>query len=315
MFFILVGHAIVRVWGLPDNEAIVTQPLSSVMTIVVSSIVIVGVDVFVLISGWFGIHARAKGFAKFIFQVLFLLWLIYAAFRFMGLEAFSLEGLKISFGLTGEYWFVMAYLGLYLFSPVLNAFAEQISQRDFQVFLLSFYLFQGYYSWVTATVNYYGGYSITFFCGLYLTAQYFRRYPIRFIWRYSFVIYVVITFLIFIITTAGLYYYHSAIRMLRYDSLLVIAASLSLLFIFSKLQVQSGMVNKVAQSCFAVYVIHFHPWVFKYFVEVDLFIKQRYVGVELMVVMILFLVAVFLCCVLVDQVRIGCWKLLTKKVR
>ena len=47
-----------------------------------------------------------------------------------------------------DYWIVKAYLGLYLFAPVINSFIENASKKQVQIFLISFYLFQTVYAWI-----------------------------------------------------------------------------------------------------------------------------------------------------------------------
>lgn len=171
MLFVLIGHANGLVLGLPATEDFQNNPLSSFCRILFTSLAVGGVNIFVLISGWFGIHATKKGAAKFIFQVMFLLWGIYLVSILLGREKLSFEGIKVCMGLTNEYWFVMGYLGLYIFSPLLNSFVKTSSKIGLRNFLIAFYAFQCYYCWITGVVSYFEGYSIVFFCGLYLTGR------------------------------------------------------------------------------------------------------------------------------------------------
>ena len=116
-----------------------------------------------------GFTPQRRVLTKFIFQVMFLLWGIYLVSILLGREKLSFEGIKVCMGLTNEYWFVMGYLGLYIFSPLLNSFVKTSSKIGLRNFLIAFYAFQCYYCWITGVVSYFEGYSIVFFCGLYLT--------------------------------------------------------------------------------------------------------------------------------------------------
>lgn len=315
MFFVLLAHAVTRIQGLPSILDINENTSATYGKLLVSSIAVAGVDIFVLISGWFGIRSSAIGVSKFIFQVLFLSWGIFLFFIATGYTTMNLQGIKWSMGLTDEYWFVTAYLGLYLLSPIMNKFVEYATKREFQLVLLAFYIYQCYYSWITSTVDYYGGYSITFFCGLYLTARYFRLYPLQYLYRHSLKIYVIVTFLISQITLSGIAWTGTAARMQRYDNPMVIIASLCLLLTFSKLKIQSRFINWCAISCFAVYIIHFNPLLFRYFVDADNWIFSHFTGIVLILQMALFLSVVFLMCVSIDKVRILCWNLLLTKFK
>lgn len=312
IFFVLIGHVGVVI-GLPSKEDWAVTPISSLIRILFSSFAVGGVDIFVLISGWFGIRFSCKGLGKFVYQVLFLLWSIYLVVICIGNVPFTIEGIQISMGLTGGYWFVMAYLGLYVLSPVLNVFCENATEKQFRLFLIFFYCFQTYYSWVTGFVNYFEGYSIILFCGLYLTARYFRIYPIKFVWGHAWEIYVGCTLVVFVIASFGQWKWGSALRMLRYDNLIVILACISLLCVFSKWQFQNKIINWLATGCFAVYIIHFNPFLFKYFKMVIIWMENTFNGPILLMMIALFLVIVFITCTIIDQIRLRAWTIIAKK--
>lgn len=310
IFFILICHANGRVFGIPSSDDIRLLPISSVMRIFFESFAISGVDIFILISGWFGIHPKPKGIGKLLYQVAFLLWTIYIFFLICGKASLNLYGLQVSMTLTNEYWFVVAYLGLYIFAPALNAFVEKASKRELQILLISFYAFQCYYCWLTATVDYYTGYSVTFFCGLYLTARYVRMYPVKFIQQHSVSTFFLVVMTITIIAIVGLYNFNNAARMLRYDSPLVIISAIAILYAFGKIQMRNKLINHIALSCFAVYIIHFNPFVYKYFEIYDKMIYNSTSGLYTIFAIGLYLIVVFLLCVAIDQIRLVSWNML-----
>ncbi len=312
MIFILICHASGKILGLPSQADIQQSFPQSFTKVLFDAFSIGGVDIFILISGWFGIKFSRKGFVKFIYQVIFLLFGIYAISFFCTDQILSIASIKVCLGLTGEYWFVMAYIGLYIFSPVLNTFVENTSRRTIGIFLVSFYLFQCYYCWLSGTVDYYGGYSITFFCGLYLTGRYFKKYPLSCMTKYALRIYLICTSIIMTVVLGSLLLLDNAGRMLRYDNPLVIISSLSLLFAFSKLHIQNKFVNWLAASCFAVYIIHYNPLVFIYFQKYELWIYRVTNGPFTILSIGLYLIVVFFICVIIDQLRISSWKLLLK---
>lgn len=138
---VLVCHANARVLGLPSRAEVFSVPAPSIARMLFGAMAVYGVNIFVMISGWFGIHAKPKGLANLLFEVLFLLWGIYAVFLLTGNATFNMHDIKVCLALTDEYWFVMAYVGLYIFSPVLNAFVEKASKRELQLLLVGFYVF------------------------------------------------------------------------------------------------------------------------------------------------------------------------------
>lgn len=312
MFFVLVDHFYMVTCSLPSAKNISEAILPSFLKILLMSIAVGGVDIFVLISGWFGIHPSKKGLAKYVYQVCFLLWLLLAFFFFYDRDSITLTTVKASFWLYSGYWFLMAYLGLYLLSPILNAFIQSASKRQFQLVLVCLYIFQCYFCWLTGNLDYYGGYSIMFFCLLYLTARYARLYPIKILDARSHYFYCASILFIAVVVILSEYFTGTALRMLRYDNPLVIFASLSLLTTIYKFQFSSRIVNWIAESCFAVYIIHFNPLVFPYFTKGILKIYGETDGLYAIISVFLYLCTVFLCCVFIDRIRIITWKCFQK---
>ena len=77
MFFVLIGHANGVVMGMLSPVEIETATLSSFIRILFMSIAIGGVNIFVLISGWFGVRANYRGLAKLLFQFFFYFHILF----------------------------------------------------------------------------------------------------------------------------------------------------------------------------------------------------------------------------------------------
>lgn len=296
---------------LPTSGEIGRNPSASIINIFYLSLSIGSVDVFVLISGWFGIKATKRGLARFLYQVFFLIWIILIFFAIYSPQAINSSTLKGSFCIYDGYWFIVAYLGLYLLSPILNAFCEKATRTQFQFLLISLYAFQCYFTWLTGYIDYYKGYGITFFCILYLTARYIRLYNVKLIQDHGGAIFSAITIAITIITALGLRYTGTALRMLRYDNPMVIISSLGVLMFFLKWQFKSKIVNRLAMSVFAVYIIHFNPFVFPYFKKGVLAIYNSTSGAFTTLFIFLYLCLVFLICYVIDQLRVISWNRIT----
>lgn len=305
IFMVLVCHANARVLGLPSPSDFDSSPSSSVVRMFFACAGEGGVNIFVMISGWFGIHAKPRGLAKLLFQVFFLLWGIYAVFLLTGHATLNAHDIKVCLTLTDEYWFVMAYIGLYVLSPVLNAFVEKATKREFQMVLAAFYAFQCYYCWLSGTVDYFSGYCVTFLCGLYLTARYFRLYPVKLIASHGTAVFFASLLVVTVVSVVAMARLGNGARMLRYDNPLVIISSLGLLSAFARMRFRSRVVNSLATACFAVYIIHFDPLVFHYFALAVRWIHQSTSGLLAVAGIGAFLVAVFLGCWLIDRVRLG----------
>lgn len=313
IFFVLIGHTGIALGGLlPTHDDLTTSPVQSMASLLLNSMSVGGVDIFVLISGWFGIHISRRGLGKFVYQVIFLLWGIYAAFLIMSKAPINIEYIKTCLGIYDGYWFVMAYLGLYILSPILNAFAETATKRQFGLLLIVFYLFQIHYCWIWGMVNYFAGYSIVFFCGLYLTARYVRLYPVETMRNHPWSIYAATIIGLAILSGIGIYLTGHPVKLLRYDNPMVIVASLAILTAFSKISIQKKWINALATSCFAVYIIHFHPLVFPYFKKCLQHVAAEFNGCTAVAAIFLTLCFVFLVCALVDRLRLISWNFISK---
>jgi peptidoglycan/LPS O-acetylase OafA/YrhL len=71
MFMVLVLHSNFAAVGEPTCDIINNNPFSQSLSVLTESFAVVAVDVFILISGWFGIHSSVKGFGNFVFIVIF----------------------------------------------------------------------------------------------------------------------------------------------------------------------------------------------------------------------------------------------------
>ena len=314
MCFIVLGHTNLFLAHLPLSIDIERYPLISFGKVAYCCLGVNSVDTFIAISGWFGIHFRKEGLFKYLFQVLFILWTIYGLAIVLNVAAFDVHGIQIGLGFYNGYWFVTGYLGLYLISPMLNTFIEHTSKREYQIVLLSYFLFQGYFSWLSAWYDYYGGYSVILFGGVYLTAAYLHKYPIVWVQNNAFSLFVFTILLMTVITSLSLWKCGHAARMIRDDNPLVIIASILLLLSFNKLHFHCKIVNWLAASCFAVYLIHFNPFVLPYIMELMHRLYVQFDGLLYGLMLIIALSLIYLACTLFDQLRILTWTLVQKTV-
>ena len=85
MSLVVLVHANYFSLGGIDRSDIIASPSSSFMRMFFEHLCIVGVNLFVLISGWFGIRPTVKGAISLLYQVLFYSILILAAGIIIGI--------------------------------------------------------------------------------------------------------------------------------------------------------------------------------------------------------------------------------------
>jgi len=323
MMMILALHANQQSIGEPTVAAAIANPLQMFTRQFFQQLCEVGVNVFVLISGWFGIHPKKKSLCNLLFQVLFYSVALFIVTYAFGQRLPILKTIQL-FWFGAGYWFVPAYIVLFALAPVLNSFIEHANQQSIRNFLIAFFSLELLYGWAFDDfANYDGGYSAISFVGLYLLARYLRVYqPSVTKWSKQKVISVffVICLLGAVITELSLLSgvsflaEHMFGKMHIYSSPFVIIPSVMMVLLFAKISIQSKMINWLASSCFAIYLIHQHLMVRPYYCEACANIFETYSGFAYWGLIILFLIAVGLGCILIDKIRVASWKIIEKKV-
>ena len=215
-----------------------------------------------------------------------------------------------------EYWFVKAYLGLLIMAPMMNAFIENASQKQVFMVLLWFYVLQTILGWITYSASFLmGGYSTMSFMGLYMLARYVRLYSPKLTGLsciQCFGGYFALTIFMAVIGIFLLYFggndYYMGKLVVSYTNPFTVMASLFLLLGFAKLKIHSRLINWIAASCFAVFLLHENSYASGLFTEYVLEVYHRYDSVACIIMMFLALLLVFCLAIIVDQVRILCWR-------
>ena len=140
MLLVLMVHADFKALDPPTVGEVITTPVSSFLRFLSESISIVCVNVFILITGWFGIRPKVSRFSALVFQVMFIGFFIYIVLLSFGkVERWNpVDWIRFMFMRRGL-WFVGAYMVLYIISPVLNAFVSTTSRKTFKDVLIAFF--------------------------------------------------------------------------------------------------------------------------------------------------------------------------------
>lgn len=316
MLYVLIVHADFSTFGAPTMEGLAVRPVGVCVQYGFECFAICCVDVFVLISGWFGIRFSLNKLWAFLFQVVFYsLGLFLLAVAITLQKALTLEGLKSIFLFNGsDYWFIKAYLILMVLAPMLNAFCDYASRRELRTILIAYFIILMIYGWLEpASVHFtMNGCTALSFVGLYLLGRYLKMYRPKltnYNRRIYAVVYVVACLVMFFMC---LLFLSQGVRvtldsrLLNYGSPLVILSAVALLLFFSKWTFANKVVNQAAKSCLAVYLLHCNYFVFP--IYKDLTLKAHQLGWGMVV---LFVLAVFVLAIMVDRLRIVMWNVIS----
>ncbi|MBR5171608.1 MAG: acyltransferase family protein [Muribaculaceae bacterium] len=321
MALVVLTHTDFWALGSPTAKMCSTDMVRAAYQYYVEFISIICVNCFVFISGWFSIKPSVRGFANLVFQILFYNLLIYLICAIAGFAPKGLQGF-ISHLNVFVHWFLTAYIALYLLSPILNLFIEHAGKRQAMVIVGLFVLLDILLGWAHDYLYFMGGYSLLHFMVIYLIARYIKVYGGKFFTldkKWDATIYLLIALLT---PTLLVLSYYVAPAIWRYYSLLfwynnplVMIMSVYFCLFFTKLNFKSRVVNFVAASSFAVYLIHtdtlVNSWCIRDFCRGIFFSHDLlyFSGALLLLIVALFVVAVIL-----DQVRQILWSFINSRL-
>ncbi|MBP5339730.1 MAG: acyltransferase [Prevotella sp.] len=314
MLLVMMVHASYRALPKPTPDSIADDPLSAFLQIAVESFAVVGVNVFVMLSGWYGIRLRWSRLLELLFQVVFFALLCLGGYYVLTGTVPKGAALSVLMLNEGDYWFVKTYLALYLLSPVLNAFVQTATQRQMAVTLLSLFAFQWVFGWVFEATSWLrAGYSLPSFVCLYLLARYMSVYRPPFTQLSRRADLAIYASLCTLVTVAFFLLKWKADRggvLLFYNSPTTIVAATFLLLFFSKLSFRNHVVNWLAVSALAIYLTHSNSYMGLYY---DLAICEWHATLsrpEFLLRCGMLIAAVFFGSILIDKVRLALWKCL-----
>ncbi len=266
----------------------------------VESITIIGVNCFVLISGYFGIKARMKNFIRLTVTCLFYSIGIQIAAMASGNVPFSWGQIGESFLVYThtDLWFIPAYLLLFIISPILNIAAEQMPRKQFTVCLSAFILFNLYAGWFWGGRFNPSGYTAMHLFMLYLIGRYIRMYVPEIPRKTTILLYTAFTLSILLQSL-----YSTTLWTFAYNSPLVLGASISFFLFFRTLSFSSKAVNTFAISALSVYLIHKHPYVWICIKRLSIHMWDTLSLVQFTFFAIIFIVVIYAVCTAVDRIR------------
>lgn len=314
MFVIVVHHFVLySVEPFHENSAVV-DALKCVSHF--------GVIAFVLISGYFGIKLNVEKFFRICFQVLFFsigLYLLAVLLNENVYFSFK-EFFQNSLVFTSKhaYWFIVVYLQLFLLSPLLNCAIDNLDKKKLIYIICVFAFFVFYMSFIRHSPYSLDGKDIVNFSMIYLLGGFLRKYDIMSCFSKKFKFCVIALFAILSILCICIVLLPKLLSdwiyfiFYSYNSpgIIVLALLFFVLFFFWKVD-NNLLLNKVAASVFAVYLLHenvyFHSMIYNdvFFENID----KNSVGL-LFVWIMLKTVLIFLVAFILDYVRVFVYSLI-----
>jgi hypothetical protein len=277
---------------------------------------IVGVNVFVLIAGYFSAEPKKISLANLLFICLF--WMIIrVAVDYSFGQTVTWRNL---FFVTRSNWFIPAYLCLLFFAPVLNSFSVSASKRVLLGVTLSLFFFEIWFDLLpphpAVPLGSQRGYSVLSFIALYLLARFIRLYGVpQWFRKRSFTIYLLCSLLLSTIALLFIEFGHPKTRILyAYSNPIIVLSAISFLITFEKMPLKENrVINHFAKSTLAVLLGH-SAILFLYTGQFR-FLITHYSGLKVVFLWGGVVLIVFFSSILLDQLRLLIWTPIENKLR
>lgn len=310
MFFILMHHYLLKGYGL--NAGFYNDVDLDLSAAFLDPFFFVGVNCFVLISGYFGIKFKFKGLYRLFIQCAFyglLFYLLHLIIDHAKLGRSIIDNVLFVFSTPPGWWFIRVYIYLFLLSPILNKVINDLNQSQFKIVLLLLAVLNLYFGYLRQTPFNPDGYNIANFIFLYFIGRYLKLYWCEKSVRTRIYLLGYLTCSAIMGVMVLLKHKFNIQTVLFnvhiYNNPLLILASTFLLLTFASMRISfSKAINWLSFSALSIYLItencYFEQ---RYYSYVGSLIKDMPI---LLSWLSLFAVALFTmtCCILIDKLRL-----------
>lgn len=315
MLFITIHHIIVH--GLHYvGYPISVVDTSSIVCTILESFVIIAVNCFIIISGYYGIRCKWKGFIHLYLLCAFYSILLYTISTVLSGNIDAKKAILSFFPFRDKgLWFIPAYIGLYLLSPLLNTVIENINKKKYVIILILFSIITFYYGYLWKSYINRDGYNTMNFIFLYFIGRFLylhvnlENFCPQKMKCNALCVYigcsVIISGVAIVLTFLT---YNSKIVSLMafpYNSPLVIISSIAFFLLFRYIHLQSRFINQIAISTLAIYLIQENKNTCHYLYSFVYQLKENSSnGYNLFWQLFLLTIVIMVGSILIDRVRI-----------
>lgn len=264
MIMIIIFHM-----SLTEKTMYTGSTEKKIFSIILSGLGLIGVNIFVLITGYFQIEKefKASKVLKIWLQTVFYSIIIVFVCKYFNIIKLNTKTLVFALMPVtySKYWFISSYILLYIFSPFINKFAKSLSKEEYKKFLILITILFS----VAYTFMYHSEYSVgesnlgklAWFAYLYLLAGYIRLYGIKFlnnkkiVLTLIIVIFTVYELLLVIVKFANIKYIPGIF--IEMNSIFVLSLAVLIFGLFKNLNIKdSKIINYFGSVTLTAYLIH-----------------------------------------------------------
>lgn len=313
MFFIVAHH-----FGVHGGFNLIEKSftLNKIIVQIISSGGKFGVNLFILITGYFLINGKfnLKKLTKLVIEtwfysvIILLIFLIFPLGIDVGIKNIIKSFLPIIYS---TYWFITTYILLYIFIPFINFFISKISQKKYLKLIFLLVIFCSFVPTFAQTTLAFS--ELSYFLLLYLIGGYFRLYPnkyaekVNFNFLYGIIFYLLICISIISFDILGEKYQifsRGATYFTGQKSFPLLISSIGIFLGFKNLKIQNfKIINLVSSTTLGIYLIH-DNFLLREFLWLKFFkVSEHFYDKYLLIYSLKIIFIVFFACMIIDFIR------------
>lgn len=300
--------------GSSDAETLISQhTVNNGVFICVMSLCNIGVNLFVLITGYFMINAKGikvSKMAKLLIDTLIYGMLLYGVSIWVGTNNFQLgELIKSAFPILAGYrWFIKAYCILYILIPFLNKVLQVITKKQYHILIIIILcLFSVWPSILPYPPMDDYGYGFIHLIVLYTISGYIRRFGVKLTNKLLILVALggyIITILICFVGNPDIPFFSTLYSYKwAYNSPSNILFSVAIFILFTRVSFTNRIINILASSAFAVFLIHGDHNIMNYlFIDICR-APVTFNSIGWLPYMLLCIIVIYIICFIIDSVK------------
>lgn len=309
MLFIICHHCVINGYGLQERLNNNMGGSYSIYLACLNSIVVIGVNIFFLISGYYSIKFTLKKLLLLVINVYvytFILSMVSVLFKIESIDMSLIKFIAFPFF---KYWFIFVYIILMIASPIINAGMENITKKCAisisLFFTIMFCLFGFINNSSILGINH--GYSLMFAIYLYCIGRVMQKYGFfKFKFKFLIIIWFCSTLITALISTISILHNNCifAWHIFSYNQIFIVIASICFvgMFIVSRKKEVNKKIMGLAKYILPIYYIHTSA-VFSYYRNLPLkYLRENANYVMQLLFLIIYAVFIFGICVVIDWI-------------
>ena len=311
---------------------------SEVIVILVTSLIVVHVNSYVLITGYYQSTKELK--VSNVLKLINITWFYKVLFLFLFLYLIKYTGIPITSSITtvdiiktlmpldyGIYWYIDCYLVLYIISPILNIVIHNTDKKRLRnIIIILFLIFSVVGTFGVDEIVFTGtGRTLVSFILLYFIGAYLRKYPLknsrllkgtnnrqqRNIYIFGYLFFAFATFLLKI-SSKVLFGCNillqeigniMAMHYLSFISPTIIITSIFYFLIFTTFKFNNKIINFISKYMIGVYLIHENKYVYENLYNWLGLVDKNLSVLKLVIVVFSLSIAIMIVSLLIDIIR------------